>query len=498
MNHAQPTMNPGNKLKKWPGIMAALLVAAVFFEGAGFSFSFMGMRIRSVQVLEIAFLAFLGVSWLAGKWRWRKSPLDHWLIAYLAVNLIAVANSSWKTRSLKIFLLLVSLALLYWLVFQLLASARGFRLAFHAFLLVGFLQVLFGLYQVAAGALNHYRGWTLPVGHLGTVHREFINSVWGRPYGTQVEPDFYGALCMVLALIFFALFFSAPNRERRWWLAGALVSLAGLYLSFVRTAWLVFLPAFALLVVLRKRWPFLKADWKRFALVVASIIGLHLAAVQAIAPLRAIHDFRFASVTAPPRERALPGPGLQAGREKLPGPGVRAGKETLPGSDQHFGGENIRFDFMKIAWRAFLRSPILGNGPGSFAYSKWESRWGAAATREKIRNNAFASTDPNLPLTVLEDTGLIGFFLFMVIAFRFCRLNFTGIAVTGAPPAPQALALFVGLLALFATYFMTSGFWLPLTWVLLGLNIAALKPSPGSGGGDARRIVEEGGHAHRV
>jgi len=479
--------------------MIVILIGSVFLEGSGYSFQLFGMRVRSVQVFEVLFLGLLGVLTLLGKWRWQKSPLDFWLLAYLSINFIAIFNSSWKARSMKIFLLLVTLALLYWLVYQLLRTVKDIFLAFYVFLAMGTLQVLFGLYQVLAGALNYYRGWHLPIGHLGMVQKEYIGSVWGRPYGTMVEPDFYGDLCMVFALIFFSLYFSMSGKARKWLLAGAVISLIGLYLSFVRTAWLVFLLIFLLQFIFKKKWPFLKANWKLSAVVIGAFFGFHLLAVQSLAPLKAIHEFRFAAKVVPAQKKpgfrsaakvapAQKKPGFRSAAKVVPAqkkPGFRSAakvaptqKKAVPEQSSLFNSQNIRFVLIKISWQAFLQNPVLGNGPGSFAYTYWRSNLGDAWARQKIAEKAFPQTNPSMLFTVLEDTGIIGIVLFAAIAGLFLFLNFKGIASSGVPPAPQALALFVGLLALLMSYIMTSGFWLPLTWVFLGLNIASLKRFP--------------------
>ena len=138
----------------------------------------------------------------------------------------------------------------------------------------------------------------------------------------------------------------------------------------------------------------------------------------------------------------------------------------------------------KASWQAFLQNPVLGNGPGSFAYSYWKFKSGDALAQKKIAIKAFPQTNPNMLFAVIEDTGIIGFVLFATITVLICLLNFKGIARSGAPPAPQALALFIGLSALFLSYIMTSGLWLPLTWGFLGLNLASLKGFPEAGVGE--------------
>ncbi|OGD30430.1 MAG: hypothetical protein A2Y56_10755 [Candidatus Aminicenantes bacterium RBG_13_63_10] len=73
--------------------------------------------------------------------------------------------------------------------------------------------------------------------------------------------------------------------------------------------------------------------------------------------------------------------------------------------------------------------------------------------------------------------------LLAYVAVKLLLQNFRRISESGAPPAPQAPALFAGLSALFASYVITTGFWLPMTWVFLGLNIASLRRLSGEAGG---------------
>ncbi len=445
---------------KWPRAMLCMLLVSVFFEGSGYSFHLLGVRVRSVQIFEFLFLGILGALALLGKWRWRKSPLDFWLLAYLAVNFVAIFNSSWKARSIKIFLLLVSLVLLYWLVYQLLQTAKDMILAFYVFLAMGALQVLFGLYQVLAGALNHYQKWRLPIGHLGLVHREYINSVWGRPYGTQVEPDFYGAICMVFALIFLILFFSEGGRKK-WQCAGALLSLLGLYFSFVRVSWLVFLLVLLLLPFGRKKMSFFKLNWLSVLLIIGSAAGVYAAAFYAVPPIRQICKIRFAT--------------------RLP---VNVNEaEAWKMNDSLLNRENVRLSMIQTSLRTWKEHLVLGAGPGSFAYSWWRSQLGETGARQKIAEKAFPLTNPSLLFNLIADSGLLGLLIFLVLTAKFITISCRTFTQPWPESGPRPFALAVGLMALLLTYVLTNGIWMPLSWILLGLATAQLREFPGRGDG---------------
>jgi O-antigen ligase len=448
--------------------MIVILIGSVFFEGAGYSFQLLGMRVRSVQVFEVIFLVFLGMFSLFGKWRWRKSPLDFWLLAYLSINFIAIFNSPWKARSVKIFLLLVSLVLLYWLVYQLLRTMKDIFLAFYIFLAMGTLQVLLGLYQVLAGALNYYRGWRLPIGHLGLVHQEYINSVWGRPYGTQVEPDFYGAFCMAFALIFIILYFSKLSISKQWLLAGTIISMIGLYLSFVRASWFFLLLILILLPFFRRKLLFFKFTWKSAVIIIGIAFGAHTIAVNAVPPIKQIIKFRFATkVTAEMKKSTVHG----------------KGRSIIKKDFSQLNVDNIRLLTMRVSLRTWSEHPVIGSGPGSFAFVFWRYAYNEAGARKRIAEGSLPWTNPNIVFTVLGDTGLLGLALFMVIAWKVVILNLKKNAASGLFLAPEAFALFIGLGSLFLSYMITNGLWLPLTWVFLALNIATLHGSCAKAGG---------------
>ncbi len=466
-----------SKNEKWPLVMAIALIVSVFFEGSGYSFQVLGMRVRYVQVFEVLFLGFITALFLFGKWRWRRSPLDYWLLAYLAVNLVAIVNSQWQARSVKIFLLLVSLALLYWLVVQLLRDKNDILLAFYVFLAMGTLQVLFGLYQVLAGALNYYRGWSLPIGHMGMVHREYINSVWGRPYGTQVEPDFYGAICMVLALIFIILYFSESGGEKKWLLAGMLLSLLGLFFSFVRICWFIFLLALPLLALARRKLSFFRFTWLLALFIMGGVVGTAFIAAYSVSPIARICQARFATKeSADMKKNAFMGKGrsLKKNRVSL----LKRKYENV----SLLNDKNIRLFTMRVSLRTWSEHPVIGNGPGSFAYVFWRSVFDEEKAQKFIAEGYLPWTNPSIFFSILGDTGLLGLFIFLAMVAKFifaCRAKLAG------PPTPlaaPAFALAVGLTALFLSYMLTNGLWLPLTWVFLALAVASLRQFPAPGG----------------
>jgi O-antigen ligase len=309
---------------------------------------------------------------------------------------------------------------------------------------------------------------------MGVVHREYINSVWGRPYGTQVEPDFYGAICMVFALIFIVLYFSKAGALKKWCLAGALGSLIGLYFSFVRASWLVFLLVMLLLPFFRKKIPFFKFTWKAAALIIGIAVGIHLLAVNWIPTFRDIQQYRFSS------KSPLQATGGNCFSSKAPMQAARGNGRLKLGPQ--LNGRNIRLFTMRISLRTWSEHPVIGHGPGSFAFVFWRYVYDEETARHRIADGYLPWTNPCMAFTVLGDTGLLGLFIFLAMAAKFIFLCRARLGASSAPPAAPALALAVGFVALLISYLLTNGLWLPMTWVFLALAVASLRHIPAAGG----------------
>lgn len=394
------------------------ILLTLFLEGYIFSFYFLGARVRIVQVLEVIGICYLLLLLLVGRNRFKKTPIDLPLWSYIGINFLAVINAIWFTRSIKIAVLLLSLGMLYYLIYNLITEERLFEKAFRLLLYVGLAEIIYGLYQVFAGILNYYLGLNLYIGHLGMVHVEYIGSPWGRPYGTFVEPDWYGAICMFYALLFVSLYYSKLKEKKKFYFIAMVLSSIGLFFSFVRAAWVGFIVASIVLLFFNHKSKLLKINLALyvrniFILFIVIFLGCFL-----FSPLRDILMERFYPVYDP---------------------GAR------------FSLENVRVQIMETSFKSFLRNPLIGNGPGGEAFT------------------------PSLITTVLEDTGIIGLILFLVLIGKIVFYNFKVIPLIDSKYSIIALGLFSGLIGLFVSYIFTQGFWIPFTWVFLAFNMSVLR-----------------------
>lgn len=416
-----------------------LIIFFLFFEAQVFSFNIFGARIRLTQALEVIALFAFFIYMIMGKAKPQKTPLDLLLWCYIFVNFISLKNAVDLNRSLKISILLLSLVLLYYVVINFLNKKEIFERAFNLLLYVGLVEVIYGLYQVIAGMCNSYLGINLPIGHAGIMHQDLLSSPWGRPYGTFVEPDWYGAIAMFYAILFMVLYSSNLNKKKNLYLVGMLLSFMGMILSFVRASWLGFFGAIILLFFIRNK---LNLSRVKFTILPKTIyISLLLGLIFLILSpsLNSIIKKRFTS----------------------------KGGFSITTS-------NVRFVMSKYAFKSFLKNPIFGNGPGSPLTQE-----GTKEYKEAIEAGYFyvvnEKFNASLLTTLLKDTGIIGAILFLLLCTRYLKLSLRNIPKLESQYQVISFAFLGGILGLFISFLLTHGFWIPFTWVFLGFNIAAIR-----------------------
>lgn len=425
--------------KEW---LIYAIIITLFFEGYAFSFYLFGTRIRTVQIVEIITLFNLLIAIVLGKTKLKKTPLDFPLAAFILVNFVALVNAPSFSHGLKVAVLLLSLALLYYVIVNSITKRKLFDKAFNLLLCIGLVEILYGLYQVLAGICNYYLNINLPVGHESIIHREFIASPWGRPYGTFVEPDWYGAISMFYSLLFIALYFSRLNERKKFYLFGMIISILGMFLSFVRASWVGFLMGLFLLAIFGHKIKLSKIRLHFYVKIVSFMILIMLILLILSPPIRIIISKRFTAEGS-------------------------AGISTT----------NARFIQISHSLKLFSYHPILGNGPGSFAflgiYGDSEDYYQDLV--EKGELSIERRYDPSILTTVLADTGIIGTFIFFLISFMYFKHNIKVIPLISNRYQVISFGLFAGIIGLFISYIYTHGFWIPFTWVFLGFNICALR-----------------------
>ena len=428
-------------------LLIYLLLSSIFVESVNFSFYFFGMRIRISQLIALLALLYLVTGWLLEKFNIKRTPIDIPLWSYMLLNIVALINAAWLGRSIKITLLLFSSVILYYIVVNLVNSANVFHKALHFLMVAGIIEIGYGLYQVLAGMLNVFGGCDLPIGYLGLIHSTYIGSPWGRPYGTFVEPDWYGTICMYLLLLFVPIYFDGKSmKHRKLYLAGLFFAFTGLFFSFVRAAWVGAVAGAGILVLYNIEKGVIKRQIFAAAKKIVIFIFLSAIIVLVVPTLRNVI-----------RERIHPTHDTNA-------------QLTL---------KNVRFLMMRISFKAFLQHPFIGNGPGSAGYAYLVNDYGEARATQLIKNpiplRGKEGFDPSIITTILSDTGILGMLAFLWLLNRIIRINIRRINFLEDRSRSISIGLCAGFISLIVSYVFTQGLWLPFTWVFLALSIVSLK-----------------------
>lgn len=430
-----------------PSRWVYLLIATIFLESTGTSLYAGGARIRPAQLILLPALLNLCLYVVGDPARLRRIPLLAPLLFYLACNFLSTLFSVSLRQSLKIFVLLTSLVVLYIAVYTFLRNdPAAWPSVFRFYIFIGLLQVGYGLYQVAAAYLNARLGLTLPIGALGIVHAQYLGTVFGRPYGTLPEPDTYGAVCLFYALLLGLMWASASNRflsGRRAFLV-AMAALGGLLIGMVRASWLGFLVGLG---------------WAVWTLVTGRFRGIRTLRVTFVLSLAFVVVAGMVA-TSPIIRRVL----------------ARRLSTGQNAAETAISFQNARFRQMLASYYLWRQRPFLGNGPGSFsilgirgAHEEYYIYLGSDSTR---------IYDPSIVTTVLNDTGLLGVVAFLLLAGAyFVHVRRRVRRLRDRVSQSAALAGHCAIVGLFASFIFTHYFWLPLTWLFLAMTMLLFEPA---------------------
>ena len=403
-------------------ILLYAILAGLFFEAQPYSATLLGFRLRISMVLAVIGIAAIAYGILRSGIPPRFAAADKFLWIYLGVNLVSLVMSPDKLRSVKIAVLLGFLILLYHLVVILASKPKIFDEAIHVFLSIGLIQIGLGLYQVVAGTVRHYFGWNWPVGHLGVFQARYSGAPWGRPYGTLYETDWYGAVCLFFSVVFIVLALSR-GEKKRFYRFGTVVSIAGLFFSLVRGAWLGFAAAIVFLLIFQKKVP--ELNFRPAVVLRSAAAGLTVLSLIILASptARNIVQKRFFPATEKEKIYTMTNRLLQA----------------------------------KDSWEIFKTSPVLGHGPGM--------------------PSRILGFNHSIIMTALVDTGIVGLAALLAWLGVFFHKGLKRIPEIMPGRQPIALGLLAGIAGLLFSYIFTTGLWIPFTWVFLAFFTAAVGTS---------------------
>jgi putative inorganic carbon (HCO3(-)) transporter len=345
-------------------------------------------------------IAACGLLWLLWSLRTPPGPIvaiNGWLLAVVAVAVLATGFSPVPAAALKGLLKLVSYLAVYALAQRVLVSQpRWWDRIVAALLAGGLLTAVIGIRQLYGDA-DALARWSDPNSVAqGTV----------RIYSTLGNPNLLGGyLLPLLPLAAVALLRWRGLASRAFALASLVLGLAALVLTYSRGAWMGMVAALAvltLLLVLRRirQWPPL---WRRLAPLLLLLGG---AAVLVV----------LVSQVEPLRVRVL---SLLAGRED--------------------SSNNFRMNVWGAAVRMIQDRPWLGIGPGNNAFNLVYPLY------QEPKFNALSAY--SIPLELAVEAGVPG--LLAGIGLTLSALR-SGLAQAAGPlsralPAMASVAVFVGL-----------------------------------------------------
>ncbi|MHB8626008.1 MAG: O-antigen ligase family protein [Aggregatilineales bacterium] len=275
----------------------------------------------------------------------------------------------------------------------------------------GLLQALVAIGQVAAQGpigLSAIGEYGIEPGNTGLSYLKVNGVEWLRPYGLTVHPNMLGGFLAVTVITVGTLLVIRRNGRHPQWFMVVLsvtfgLALAGLLLTFSRSAWIGVAVSGTLLIALCRRWRREQIDWRHLRILLIGAATLTLVFVVAY------HDLVFA----------------------------RTGLGDESGELRSISDREV---FMGYTLRMISQQPIIGLGAGM---NDWAS---AQLIRDDPRQiDMQAQPVHNVPLLIWSELGVVGLLLW---AGSLLGASWILFRVRKAVD-PLALALAAGALTLF-------------------------------------------------
>jgi putative inorganic carbon (hco3(-)) transporter len=439
---SSPTRTPTPWLLRWQGIgaqrasgplasrlplIAGLLLCALM---AG-----LPLVSRAGLSLLIAASGLLWLLWALCTPPAGLQPIHRWMLAILAIALVATGFSPVPLAAAKGLLKLLSYLGVYALMRQLLASAPQWWDRIVAALLAGeLLTSVIGIRQLY-GDTSELARWADPNSVAdGTI----------RIYSTLENPNLLaGYLLPILPLALAALLRWRQPARRLFALAALALGLAALVLTYSRGAWMGLVAAAGVVVLLlavqrTRRWP---KFWRRLAPVLVLLAGATLLAVLVVQ-------------VEPLRVRVL---SLLAGRGD--------------------SSNNFRINVWLAALDMIQARPWIGIGPGNDAFNLIYPLY------QQPKFNALSAY--SIPLELAVEAGIPGLLAGMGLVLSSARTAL-GQWRTGGPAALPALASLAIIAALAVQGLTDTIFFRPevqlIGWFAVASVAGAATPQPNQGG----------------
>lgn len=419
-----------------PSVGLYVLIPLFFLESNIFSLYYFDAYIQMYQIITfvIVIRLFLDIFLLRIR-TLNKTILDAPLILYGLANVISIFYAEDKNQSIKTSILIFSLIGVYFILINFKWTKETFLRIIVVFLFFGTLETLIGMYQFLSYALNSYFAIRLPT--FPQIHSDILP--FGRPYGTLVEPDWFGFATALFFFFTFTLVLSRTVVKNKTTLAILMfLFLVANILSVTRGAWIGIILGFGMLVHFHRKYlTKLSRSLLRYKFFGITVFFLMLLSIISFSFIPQVH-------------------------------GVIKERSTSIFNSQVLSQEP-RTMIINDALRNFVEKPIIGNGAGSYRIIGI-TPYVQERDRERFDVAAFI---PNILVTILHDTGIIGFIIFSILMYRFYSIFRNGITDQQGDIKLKTLllALFSSTIVIFISFQVSTGFWFGLTWFMIGLTV---------------------------
>lgn len=362
-----------------PNIGILMTLAIMPLERIG-GFYFHSVHIRFDQlIIGITAFAFLISSLINKKFKIRKDATFILILLLIGINILSLINAINLTREIEVLLFTLIAFIIYYLFPVNFFSKKYIHYIPYVIFISSIVLSLFGLYQY----IGNYMG--IP-GSLVGLSSPYIKDVLGYPriQSTEVEPLYWGnylifSITLSIAIIIFRKKYKATNNLFKLALISFLLSSINLVFTYARGAWIG--EAIAI-IIFATIYIYIKRINKKIVFSILVIIAVLL-----------IGFFTFLSTNTLP----------------TPLKNIVTRVENLSSPDRIYLDTN--------AFYAFIRHPFIGNGPGSFGPFLSENPFVMPPQNyNQIEGFGWAIVNDEY-LSILTNTGLIGFAIFTSFMF---------------------------------------------------------------------------------
>ena len=347
----------------------------------------------------------------------RNNKIIVLIIIFIIINILSSLFSENPAKSLFQVINIISVFSIYFSVFNIIETKEEYLKFLNTILTAGFCAMFYGLLLF----------FLRKIGFNVTGVNDINNPAFFGIYASLFEPNIFGSYSANMLLIGIGVFmlFSYEDRNKKMLLIFLIISLLALLLSFTRAAWL---GAFCgLLFILFKRVKCKIFKIRYIGSFILFFILIYYLFLFKILP-EELYGYKLANLF-----------------------------------NFNVGTGLYRLNIFINAWHDFLLSPIIGNGTYSYSYLHAE---------ETIifNGNIVNAWIPNLFLIVLNDTGIIGFTILIIIIWEiFKQLKELIYNSTNHIFYYHAIGYKAAFIALLVAFQATTAFYLGFTWILIAM-----------------------------